>query len=179
MSNALTQINSAGNAWLSVWEPQWPQQCACCSQANDTTVQIEFEEKDEDGRVIYHRTWQIPYCSHCSLHVQSALSLTSKTFLGPGASLGSLLALVLSWIFCAVLDSVLPFVLTVAIIFALLAFYKWRGKQKGRNIMKPSCCCVGPAVVCLSHHQYQGDMHTFSVKNTEYAQAFKSLNKRG
>lgn len=179
MHNALTQTNSAGDAWLSVWEPEWPQQCACCNQDIETTVQIKFEERDEDGRIVYHRNWQIPYCLRCSRHVQSALSLTSKTFLGPAPSLGSLLALVLSWLLCAVLDSVLPFVLTITVILALLAYYKWRGIRKGRAIMEPSCCCVGPAVVCLSHHRYQGDMHTFSVKNTEYAQAFKNLNKRG
>ena len=87
------------NAWLSVWEPEWPQQCACCGQASDTTIEIEFEEDDGEGTIIYQRTWQVPYCTHCSQHVQSALSLTSKTFLGPGPSLGSLMALVLSWIF--------------------------------------------------------------------------------
>jgi hypothetical protein len=177
MSNVLTQIAAGKDSWVSVLEPEWPQRCACCNQDNDTTTEIEFEEQDEDGIIIYHRAWQVPYCSHCLQHVQSALSLTSKTFLGPTASLGSVLAIVSSLIFCVLFESVWPLVLTIAAVLAPLAYYKWRGVQQGKKIMKPSCCSVDLAVVCLSHHQYRGDMHTFSFKNPQYAQEFKSLNK--
>jgi len=171
-----TAKSPTANIRLSVWEPRWPQQCACCCGTNDTTIEIEIKETDEDGDILYQRNWEVPSCNHCKLHVGLAQSLTFNTFLGPNPSLGSLIAVIVSLFFCGVFNSSLPLIVTIVVILALLARYYWRGVQKAKKVIKAECCCAGPAVVGLSHHEFRGEMHTFRFNNAQYAEAFKQLN---
>jgi len=90
--------------------------------------------------------------------------------------LGTLLALIVSLIFCGIFESALPLVLTIIVLLSLLVRYYWRGVQEGKKLMKAECCCVGPAVVGLSHHQFRGEMHTFRFNSLQYAEPFKQLN---
>jgi len=177
MNKVQSANKSPANITVAVWEPEWPQRCACCCEANDTTIEVEIKDVDEEGRVLYQRTWNVPYCNHYKLHVSLAQSLSFNTFLGPNPSLGSLLAIIVSLFLCGIFDSALPFIVTIVVILALLARYRWRGVQEGRRIMKAKCCCAGPAVVSLSHHQFRGEMHTFRFKNARYAEEFQLLNK--
>ena len=168
----MSQIN------ITVQKPVWPAQCACCNADNETTILIEVVDGDEEeGRVLNPKDWAVPYCSHCTEHVQSALSITGKTFLGPIPSLGALFSLVLSLILCAVLESIWPLVGIVVLIQSLIAFYRWKGIERAKTMMKPHCCGHGPAVSCVGHREAKGNIYTFNFKNKEYAQLFKSLNQ--
>jgi len=163
---------------VAVRKPIWPEQCACCNDAKETTISIEVIDGDDDeGRILNPKNWPVPCCSLCAEHVQMALSITAKTFLDPIPSLGALFSLVLSLILCATTESIWPLVGVIILIQAVIAFYRWKGIEKAKEMMKPHCCCHGPAVSCVSHSERNGNMHTFSFQNKEYAQRFKTINK--
>lgn len=173
MKHSATAKNSVANFQVTVWEPQWPARCACCCGQSDITLLLRMKSEDEDGTVTYDRSWDVPYCQQCALHIHSVRWLNSTL---PCLVIAFTIAVV-----CLIpTDQIdLTRYLSLWLGAASLAFtvaysvMLYQGKKK----MKPTCSCVGPAVLPVKHYDYKGERHTFEFKNATYGNEFRWLNK--
>lgn len=153
----------------------WPQRCACCSGAADSSFAASYT-RTTGKRVIRNDTrgWQVPYCSTCLHHVRLKQEADNLAGLGCGAIvLAIAVAVGLSMVI-----STAGLVIGVILGVVLGAWVQQLRQQKtgeAKAAMTPVCCSVDPAVV---YHGWYGSVHSFTFTNGEYADLFRGANAK-
>jgi serine/threonine protein kinase len=142
---------------------QLPQQCACCAEPADATYFAEHTGGDGPFSLFEEsRGWEFPYCSQCLEHVRLQAETPTPGFgrlaAGPllGAALGGPVGLLIGLGGAAV-----------------SAYGAAQSSAQVRELLKPTCVSVGPAV---GYDGWDRDTHQFTFLNRDYANAFCAEN---
>jgi hypothetical protein len=149
----------------------WPHACACCGQAPDNYLSASFTRKT--GQRVKRtdtRAWQIPYCARCARHVR--MFSTANSVFRVGLILCAVVSLVL------LLSGRVPpdaFWGTVVLALLILLLLYTALRVWARLLTGADCSSVGPAV---RYRGWDASVHSFSIANSEFGEAFIVANRR-
>lgn len=146
----------------------FPQQCACCSAAPQTTLSASSTRTS--GKRVVHtdtKSWDFPYCYRCIAHIRAVSTATTifyviavvsffaAAYVGLTANLG------------------LGFLTAIAGIGGAVALFQ-NSMARAKAICASSCASVKTAI---AYHGWRGACHTFEISSAAYALAFMQANQ--
>ena len=162
------RTSAAMRVELSGHKFEFPQECACCGAAPQTTLLASASRST--GREVVHTTsksWDFPYCARCAKHVQDS----------KGATMPAWSIIVCSIILAIIVGFNAPliwaFLVAIVGIAGGVAAYKKLMTEAKRGCV-PNCSSVQSAV---TYSGWQGTRHTFDIASTNYATKFMVANR--
>ena len=152
----------------------WPQQCACCGEASDSTLPVIYLSQ---GQVTKDsRGWLVPYCSECIQHVEASRAglWTSLYQTGAIKAMAWTFALAVFAAFFFFQDKWFIPLLFWVFIAGGITYHRRQNVVTGK--LKSSCCAALPAVTCVGVKHGRRTAYTLHFKNSLYETAFKGLN---
>jgi hypothetical protein len=147
----------------------FPQQCACCGAAPQTTLSASATKKT--GKRVVHtdtKSWAFPYCSKCTWHVRAAANARTMAWI---ISVGSLVVAA----YLAFGSDQIGIGLVVAAIGIGSAIWLYNVLMSKAKMM---CCATCAAVkTAVGYYGWQGACHMFEVVSSAYALAFMLANQ--
>ena|SRR5689334_24639791 len=138
----------------------FPQECACCGRASNTTLQAAHS-KTWGKRVIHTKTWswEFPYCSACVAHVHSYgyASAIGTLFVVVVLIVGALIGSGTGWneqtLGCGIMLGVILAIAAGIVGYVMQA-------RRARHMCSETCAYVGRAVTYLN---WYGSVHSFNT----------------
>ena len=153
----------------------FPQKCACCGEASNTTLQAAHS-KTWGKRVIHTKTWswEFPYCSECVGHIRSYsyASAIAVLFASIVIVFGLLIGSGITWS-----EEALGYGLMIGILLTITAGVVGyvRQARKARAMCSETCVYVGRAVEYVN---WYGSVHSFNIMSSTYAALFMLANTK-